>query len=84
MQYDMSNAYSELIDVTKDRTYTSKISSCRECGHDRSFRLSLDDVGSSIDIFPLLIWRTDLRISETEQDTVHAQTSQMGARLRGV
>ena len=31
-----------------------KINSCRECGHDHSFRPSLVDTKTSIDVIPLL------------------------------
>jgi hypothetical protein len=70
MQYGMSNAYSELIYVTKDGTDTGEeISSCQESGHDHSFRHSFDDVGSSIDVIPLL---------------VRPQTNRIGAQPRGI
>ena len=38
MQYDMNNAHSELIDVTNSTETSEEINSCRECGHNHSFR----------------------------------------------
>ncbi|MFZ0512322.1 MAG: hypothetical protein WAM14_12005 [Candidatus Nitrosopolaris sp.] len=60
----MNNAHSELIDVTNFTETSEEINSCRECGHNDSFRPSFDDVRTSIDIIPLLIQK----LQEREQE----------------